>query len=50
MADNSAAMGGHNLGCGDDDEEEGRLPDDNFYDNKVAKGKPNILTINTLVY
>ena len=39
MADNGAGIGGHNLGCGEDDEEDDRLPDANFYDNKIAKGK-----------
>ena len=31
-------MGGHNLRCGGDDEEEDNVGGDNFYENKVAKG------------
>ena len=31
-------MGGHNLRCGGDDEEEDDVGWDSFYENKVAKG------------
>ena len=38
IADGSGGMGGHNLRCGGDDEEEDNVGGDNFYENKVAKG------------
>ena len=39
IADGSGGMGGgHNLRCGEDDEEEDNVGGDNFYENKVAKG------------
>ena len=35
MSNDGDSMGGHNLRCGEDDEDE----DDDFYGTKVAKGK-----------
>ena len=34
ISDDGGVMGGHNLACGEDDDE----TDENFYDNKIAKG------------
>ena len=34
ISDDGGVMGGHNLACGEDDDE----PDENFYGNKIAKG------------
>ena len=36
--DEGRGMGGHNLGCGDDDDEDERIPDQKYYENKIAKG------------
>ena len=41
MSNDASGMGGHNLRCGDDDEEDDHLTDDSFYGTKVAKGWGN---------